>query len=197
MNWLAHVYLSESNPAFRVGNLLPDLLSGPALNALPQRFQAGIRCHLAIDRFTDSHPLVRERLKAIAPPYRRFAPILIDVFFDHFLSVQWKDYSHDSLPAYLDEVYSGFAEVTSDLPERTHGIIQQMSEENWLGSYGDAAGVRLTLHRISRRFRRPVDLAPAAELLLEHYHELSTSFAEFFPQLRASIETNRGSPATS
>jgi acyl carrier protein phosphodiesterase len=31
MNWLAHLHLSEASPAFRLGNILPDLAPAPEL----------------------------------------------------------------------------------------------------------------------------------------------------------------------
>ena len=37
MNWLAHLYLSEPTPAFRIGNLLPDLAAAPVLSRCPCR----------------------------------------------------------------------------------------------------------------------------------------------------------------
>ncbi|MEI9895635.1 MAG: hypothetical protein WDN28_17535 [Chthoniobacter sp.] len=70
MNWLAHLYLSEPNAAFRLGNLLPDLASATALAGLPGEFQAGIQRHRRIDAFTDRHPVFRRSSIGSA---RRFA----------------------------------------------------------------------------------------------------------------------------
>jgi acyl carrier protein phosphodiesterase len=43
MNWLAHLFLSEPDSAFRIGNLLPDLIPVHTLASLRTEFQRGIR----------------------------------------------------------------------------------------------------------------------------------------------------------
>lgn len=197
MNWLAHVLLSEPTPAFRIGNLLPDLLRATELAGLPQSFAAGIARHRVIDQFTDRHPVVRQSIGRIAGGYRRFAPILVDVFYDHFLSVGWQQYCSQPLDLYLEEFYDSFASQQSQLPEEVLGHLQRMRAENWLGSYRDAAGVQLTLARISRRFRRPVELGGAVGELDRHYAGLRADFTEFFPELRAHVGAAGANPDNS
>src|SRR5688500_2273474 len=89
MNWLAHLILSEPSPAVRSGNLHPDILSWSKVHAVPEKFHAGIACHRIIDGFTDANPIFRRSVGRIDPPYRRYAGILIDVFYDHFLAREW------------------------------------------------------------------------------------------------------------
>src|SRR5262245_27969290 len=96
MNWLAHLLLSEPTSAFRIGSLLPDFVRPPLLAGLPIDFQRGIECHRRIDAFTDAHPIVRRSVGRFVPPYRRFAGILVDVFYDHFLARDWT--AHASIP---------------------------------------------------------------------------------------------------
>lgn len=190
MNWLAHLLLSEPTPEFRLGNLLPDLMSAAELKTVAGRFQRGIDCHRRIDVFTDSHPLVRRSVQRMSPPHRRFAPVLVDVFYDHFLSLGWPGYSRQPLEEFLDEVHDSFEAHRDRLPSAIQDCLQRMRAENWLGSYGDIPGVRLTLKRISRRFRRPVALDEAVTELEQHYQELEGDFGAFFPQLRAHVESD-------
>ena len=51
--------------------------------------QAGIRAHQKIDVYSDNHPVCRAARQRLQPPYRRFAGILLDVYFDHFLARGW------------------------------------------------------------------------------------------------------------
>lgn len=187
MNWLAHVLLSEPTPEFRIGNLLPDLMGATELADLPPAFSPGVACHRLIDHFTDGHPLVRQSVRRVGSQYRRFAPILVDVFYDHFLTVSWKDYCATPLDRYLEEFYATFDSLRELLPSAVQPHLHRMRAENWLGSYGNLSGVRLTLERISRRFRRPVDLGGAVAELERNYDGLSTDFAAFFPELRAGV----------
>src|SRR4051794_25859022 len=56
MNWLAHLFLSEPDTDFRLGNLLADSIARAERPSLPQNFQRGIHQHIKIDAFTDTHP---------------------------------------------------------------------------------------------------------------------------------------------
>lgn len=192
MNWLAHLVLSDRSPAFRIGNLLPDLMTRTELETAPEIFHPGIECHRRIDVFTDGHPVVRRSVQRLLPPHRRFAPILVDVFYDHFLSTNWMCHWPDPLGEFLDEVYGSFEKHRSQLPEGTFGVLERMRLENWLGSYGEITGVRLTLERIARRLRRPVELGEAVIELERNYDGLEADFKEFFPELRWHVHAHQG-----
>jgi acyl carrier protein phosphodiesterase len=187
MNWLAHALLSEQTPAFRLGNLLPDFLSAAELGQLDAVFQPGIQCHRKIDWFTDQHPIVRRSVRRFGPGYRRVAPILVDIFYDHFLSAEWELHSPQALADFVAEIYHGFDVHQAQLPETLWPPLQRMRSENWLGSYRDLEGLRQTLTRMERRFRRRVDLVGGLAELERNYSELRMDFREFFPQLRAAV----------
>src|SRR5258708_728566 len=116
MNWLAHLYLSEQNPAFRLGNLLPDLLPPASLASLPADFQRGIEQHRRIDVFTDTHPVVRRSIQRVDPPFRRFGGILCDVFYDHFLARDWCSYSPEPLSVFASAFYESIEQYRAYIP---------------------------------------------------------------------------------
>lgn len=190
MNWLAHLVLSGRSAAFRIGNLLPDLMTKAELAAVSDDFQQGINCHRRIDVFTNAHPVVSRSTQRLSRPHRRFSPILIDIFYDHFLSTQWPRHWTQPLDEFLSEIYGSFDEHRAQLPETTYGYLERMRAENWLGSYGEITGVQLTLERISRRLRRRVELGEAARELVQHYEALEGDFNEFFPELRAHVNAH-------
>lgn len=194
MNWLAHALLSENTSVFRLGNLLPDFLTAAELNQLDPVFQPGVACHRRIDAFTDQHPVVRGSVRRFAPAYRRVAPVLVDVFYDHFLSADWAQYSAQPLEAFVAEVYESFARHRSQLPESLWPPLERMRAEDWLGSYRDFDGLRCTLTRMERRFRRRVDLVGGVAELERNYSELRADFREFFPALHAAVTTNAFNP---
>src|SRR4051794_20998713 len=117
MNWLAHLFLSESSPGFRLGNLLPDLVGPEQLRGLPPDVMRGIECHRHIDAFTDRHPIVRESIGRLSGTYRRFGGILMDVFYDHFLATEWARYSKVPLDAFAADVYKSFETLPVAVPE--------------------------------------------------------------------------------
>jgi len=118
MNWLAHLYLSEPDPAFRLGNLLPDLIPARSLTSLPAEFQKGVGQHRRIDAFTDSHPVVRRSIQRIEPSSRRFGGILCDIFYDHFLARDWASYSSQLLPEFARTIYASFDQYRASIPPR-------------------------------------------------------------------------------
>lgn len=187
MNWLAHLILSEPTSAFRIGNLLPDILRSSDLTELPAKFQAGVDCHRAIDRYTDQHPIFRRSRWRLEPPYRRYGGILVDVFYDHFLASAWSTYSAVPLPHFIEEVHASFAAHRAELPVKAYRRLLEIRTGDWLSSYRHLEGVRRALDGIGMRLRRPMELGPATAQLELHYEALQADFREFFPELRAHI----------
>jgi acyl carrier protein phosphodiesterase len=192
MNWLAHLLLSEPSAAFQIGNLLPDLLPASEAAMIAPVFQRGMACHRRIDVFTDSHPIVRRSVRRVSAAHRRFGGILVDVFYDHFLSTEWTSYCSQPLELFVADFYDSFDSYQAQLPVETFGYLQRLRTENWLCSYRELAGVQLTLERIGRRLRRQVNLGEAVIELEQNYDLLRADFGEFFPQLRAHVESSAG-----
>jgi acyl carrier protein phosphodiesterase len=185
MNWLAHLFLSEPNPAFRIGNLLPDLVRPPALSGLSADFLRGAHQHRRIDAFTDSHPIVRRSIARAGPKFRRFGGIFVDIFYDHFLSREWAAWSVRSLPDFTGEIYASFENHRHEIPAEAYVHLARMKTENWLCAYGDLYGVARTLGKIGLRLRKPMLLAEGAAVLEADYAGFHADFSVFFPELMA------------
>jgi acyl carrier protein phosphodiesterase len=195
MNWLAHLLLSEPTPAFRVGNLLPDILPSRELKSLGQEFQRGILRHREIDAFTDSHPIVRRSILLLGPTYRRFGGILTDIFYDHFLACDWHHYSDMTLDDFSAAIYSSFDSLGSDLPPTACLRLQQIKAADLLCSYRDIHGIHRALDGIGRRLRRPAALGDSIAELERHYEHLHADFTEFFAELRGYVAERAASNA--
>ena len=68
---------------------MADYVKGYAGNDYSQAVLIGIRMHRRIDVLTDTHPLVKQARQLFPNEYRRVAPITLDIFWDHFLSLHW------------------------------------------------------------------------------------------------------------
>ena len=90
MNYLAHLVLSQPHADSYFGNLLGDFRRGVKVTAFSESVQAGVTNHLLVDKFTDSHPAVIAAKQQVSTQRRRFAGILLDICFDHFLLVHWQ-----------------------------------------------------------------------------------------------------------
>jgi acyl carrier protein phosphodiesterase len=194
MNLLAHALLSGPDIEACLGNVLADFVKGRDRRAMPPAFLEGIRQHQAIDAFTDAHPLV-SRSKARIREYGHATGILVDVFYDHFLTLRWHQYSPEVLGAFTTRLYAGFGAHPVPLPVGAQAVLQRIIGDDWLGSYGTIEGIADALCRISERLKarigRDFALEKATAELLAHFDELERDFAEFFPLLRAHVETNR------
>ena len=189
MNWLAHLYLSEESAAFRIGNLLPDLLPPAALAALPAEIRRGVVQHRRIDAFTDAHPVVRRSIQRVGPSFRRVGGILIDLFYDHFLARNWEDYSPIALPAFTAAVYASFEPYRDEVPPAAFYWLERMRAGDWLYAYREVDNIRLALDRLGARLRRPVPMAEAVGILEEQYDAFGADFRAFFPEVRAHVAT--------
>ena len=195
MNWLAHLLLSEQSPEARVGNVLADILPIGALRALPDGFQNGVTRHRAIDAFTDRHPIYRQSVTRLEPPFRRYGGVVIDVFYDHLLTNAWSAHCAVPLTEFVAQFHADVEICRPQIPRDAAVIFDRMRAGSWLTSYGDMQGVRITLERIARRLRRPFDLGAATQELDRHYAALSHDFTEFFPEIAARFP-GLAAPAT-
>jgi len=196
MNWLAHLFLSQSNSEHRLGNLLGDMLKGQERNNLASCFQPGLDCHLLIDNFTDSHHVFRLSKRRINSQHRRYSGILIDVFYDYFLARNWQTYASVDLSCFTQDVYSSLLEPLALTPTRVQKIIHRMIKEDWLSSYSYLSGVEATLYGIKSRLSSRHDeyfLVNAFMAELEtNTKEIEADFHVFFPALiaRIKLQTN-------
>ena len=199
MNWLAHVLLSEPNIEARLGQVLADWVKGDARAQFSPGIRLGIACHVSIDHFTDSHPIVARSLARIQSPFMRYSGVLVDVFYDHFLTCHWERFHTSTLRAFVDEVYAGFTSHLPQLSPRARSGFEHMISQDWLGSYGTIQGVEVLLRRISGRLSRANMLGDGAIELLAHYSDLEDDFLEYFPHLQAHVHAwlnNNPAPIT-
>jgi acyl carrier protein phosphodiesterase len=190
MNLLAHALLSGPEAEVRLGNLLADYVKGRDRRSMSPEFLEGVRQHQVVDTFTDAHPIV-SRSRARIKGYRHVTGILVDVFYDHFLSLRWEHYSSKSLGAFTARLYAGLRSHPIPLPDETQATLDQLIGEDWLGSYASIEGIEDALGRISEqltaRVGRDFELAKATSALLTNFDDLGRDFAEFFPLLRVHV----------
>ncbi len=191
MNWLAHVFLSPPQIEFRLGNLLADLVKGKERAGMPERFQEGIKQHQAIDRFTDTHLIVSRSRSRIIGDFPHATGILMDIFYDHFLAIDWKRYAKGSLESFTQMFYSQMQSHSILLPEHARHAIEYILREDQLGAYQRLDGIEMALRRLSIRLEQRIGknlrLERGMDELVANYDDLRGDFAEFFPQLQSHI----------
>ncbi|WP_460147685.1 acyl carrier protein phosphodiesterase [Pseudomonas sp. S2_A02] len=183
MNYLAHLHLGGQRPGQMLGSLYGDFVKGRLQGQFDPEIEAAIQLHRSIDVFTDRHPLVDIALSRFSLTRRRYAGIVLDVFFDHCLARDWTLYSDQPLEQFTSDVYRVLS-TESQLPERLAMIAPHMVANDWLGSYREFAVLEQVLRGISRRLTRPEELAEAMQELRRLYVPLSEDFRLFYPELQ-------------
>ena len=183
MNYLAHLFLADDTPESLAGNLAGDFVKGALGDRFTPGIRAGIRQHRCIDAFTDSHPAVGAFRRVLTPDFGHYSRIIADVFFDHFLSLEWPEYASGSIPDFLAHVYASLDPLADQLPGRLPLVYPRLRDENWLLSYGSVEGIHTALFHLSKRVRRDVHLERATPLLTSARRELVRGFHAFFPDV--------------
>ncbi|MBV7489128.1 MULTISPECIES: ACP phosphodiesterase [Pseudomonas] len=183
MNYLAHLHLGGQRPGQLLGSLYGDFVKGRLQGQFAPDIEGAIQLHRSIDVFTDRHPLVDVALSRFSLTRRRYAGIVLDVFFDHCLARDWMLYADRPLALFTSDVYRVLSSERQ-LPERLAKIAPHMVANDWLGSYQEFEVLEQVLRGISRRLTRPEELAAAMQELRRLYEPLSEDFRLFYPQLQ-------------
>lgn len=185
MNFLAHFQLAWPDPQRVAGGLEGDYYKGPLHGELPPGIEQGVRLHRAIDAFTDSHATVQRLRRDFPPELRRYAGILIDLGFDHFLSKHWGRYSAIPLEEFTSGVYRTLQGQAGHLSAGARRMLERLEEYDILGLYRDWDTVPASAARIGQRLRRGNPLRDVARQLDPHRDAMEQAFLDFYPHLQA------------
>jgi acyl carrier protein phosphodiesterase len=166
LNFLAHALLAGDQPELIVGGVAGDWIKGPLPGTLPDDLARGVALHRAIDVFAESHPAFRRSRARVSADRRRYAGVLVDVFYDHLLARNWPALHHRPLDEFCEAVYRLIRDRLYDLPISSRRALTLMADEDWLASYARIEGIADVLERMSRRARQPNPLANGEQELL-------------------------------
>jgi acyl carrier protein phosphodiesterase len=183
MNILAHIYLSGNEDMVKVGNFIGDYVKGKGYLAYRPPIIKGILLHRRIDDFTDHHSKPKKIKTLLRPYYRKYSGIVVDIFYDHFLTLHWDCYSDFDLESFVEAFHQLLREQFHILPAPVQSFVPRMIAQKRLLSYGDAAGVCHALKIMAKHTSLPDKSEEAIGVLLDHYDEIAGNFDAFFPKL--------------
>lgn len=184
MNFLAHIYLSGENPRLMAGNFIGDFVKGRnLLQQFDAEVAAGVELHRAIDHYTDHHPVVKQSKMRLWTKYRHYSAVLVDVFYDHFLSRYWHDFSDVSIADYATDKYAILKSLEFMLPVPVRQLLPYMIRQNWLVNYGNFDGLQQTLNGMAQRTRHESGMEKSLADLQENYDAYRQEFHQFLPDL--------------
>lgn len=187
LNYLAHLLLSGSDHDLMVGNYIADGVKGRAIEHFSPRVKDGIVMHREIDRFTDAHPVVEAARERLRPHFRKYAGVVIDVYFDHFLAVHWPTYGTNTLETYSAEVYQLLQNRQQEFPERGIQFLGYMIANNILVGYRSIEGIDRVFRGMASRASFESGMEAGAAVLEAQYADIDADFHAFWPTLKNHI----------
>ena len=188
MNFLAHALLSPDDDEILAGNVFADLIKGRVEGLARPGIVTGVMLHRAIDRFADRHHAFRSCLACVAAPRRRYAPVIVDVFFDHCLARCWADYSTTGFDSFVERVCTRVERQAELLPVRDRVRLERMLESRWLALYATRNGLDQAFAGLARRARYGHRLGDAAADLDRHYPTIEAAFHVLMSALRKHVD---------
>lgn len=188
MNFLAHLHLASLANSSFLGNLMADFVRGTPEEQYSAPVAAGIRLHRRIDTLTDSHPLVREARQLFRPEYRRYAPITLDVVWDHFLSLHWSQFEpKTSLTDFTQHVRTVIEPQLVFTPVKFQELNEFMWPQRWLIRYQEIPYIGQVLAGMAKRRPKLAALRETNQDFTDNYQSLEKIFFRFYPQMMDSV----------
>ena len=193
MNYLAHIYLAQHSDKAMLGALLGDFVKLKDAALYHPEIQTDIQIHRQVDSYTDRHPIVLQAKALFQDQHRRYAGILLDIFYDHVLSQHWPQGSPAAREELIQRFYRALQEQSKIvLPDHLQAALPRMVNQDWLGSYHEFEGVIIAVQRTSQRLSKNGDLLRAGlDDLRSNYDALSQGFQAFFPELMQYVAEQR------
>lgn len=183
MNFLAHALLAGTDDELILGSLLGDFIHGRIAPGLRPAVELGVRLHRAVDVHTDAHPIVAGLRNLVPTPFRRYAGILFDIWFDHLLARDFARWSDVPLAVYSAQLRQLLQRHEAELPEEMRRFAAYMQRNDLPAAYADPAMVGRAISGVGQRLQRENPLHQALPLLQQLDPFLEVGFREFFPQL--------------
>lgn len=192
MNFLAHLYLSGESEGVKTGNFIGDYVKGTKFEQYQGDIRRGIVLHRAIDDFTDRNPHFNSAKRLFSPHFRRYAGIVTDVVFDHFLAKKWPEYSTVRLRDFSRHSHAVLLSQYLKLPFRVQQFLPFMIRHRRLESYATLDGLEKALRIMSDYTTLPPGSRQAVETVKMHEEQLTCIFVRFMEEIIDYVEKGHG-----
>ena len=183
MNFLAHYFLSPEDDQIALGNFIADAVKGKKFEKYNDKIKNGILLHREIDNYTDKHPVFRRSAQILNSKYKKYSGVIIDIYYDHFLAKNWKDYSKTDLVDFVSQAYKILIKNYFILPKKIKRILPFMIAQNWLVGYANLNDLQRVFNGMARRTTFDSGMENAIFDLKNNYTTFENDFREFFPDL--------------
>ena len=124
--------------------------------------------------------------------YHKYAGVITDIIYDHFLTKEWGVYSRRPLESVTYNFYRALVNNYEILPQKVKDMMPFFIINNWIESYQTQSGIRHVLNTLSNNSTLPKETRFAMRALKKNYYSLQDDFMEFFPELIDYVEQDFG-----
>jgi acyl carrier protein phosphodiesterase len=191
MNHLAHFFLSNGNDDLAIGNFVADFITNKELPQFTEGVKRGIFLHREIDAFTDAHPLVKQGTKRLHPYHHKYAPVIVDIYYDYLLARNWEEFAeiYPSVPpdVFVKKMYKLLKIRENELPEKLRQRLPRMIADDFLMKATTFEGLEQSFARVEKYATFPGNFGNAAEHLMLFLDDFDKEFKDFFPDLQRHV----------
>ena len=187
MNFLGHLFLTPDDDELLLGNFIADSVKGDPFRKYPDGIAKGIMLHRSIDQFTDRHPLVRRGVDRLRQTQGRYAPVVIDVIYDHILASEWDVYHTLALTEFAEKTYRKLEAMDHHFPPRVEQFFPYMKRQNWLVNYSSEWGLERSLMGLDRRVVHETEMHRSIEVFREFPEEFRSEFRQFIRDAQQEV----------
>lgn len=181
--------LSCEDSELMAGNFMADFVLNHEKKELHSNILKGIELHHSIDNFTDQHMTVKNAVSLLRPTQGKYSPVVVDILFDYFLTINWDKYSSESLEKFTSRVYTTLMLQDDVYPSRLKELLPRMISDDFLMSCKNEDRLIKTFERIKKRAKFDNNFNRAHLDLAEFHVIMNDQFNEFFPDIVLHINT--------
>lgn len=192
MNYLAHLALSGGIEEVLAGNIIEDFITGriehPRNAFLTEELIVGVKLHRLIDTFTDTNENVTNCKRLFYDSIGKYAGIVVDIFFDHFLIKNWSQFYETSLDDFCKNVYEVLPRYRTFYPKPLVKVVDSMVSHQWLTHYEYEWGLTRAMQSVNIKIGIDNHLNEALPAFWTNYAYLNQQFLLFYPELKSMCE---------
>lgn len=183
MNILAHLILSGDNADVRFGNFIGDGVKGRNFSGYPNDVQRGISLHRLIDHLSETLQPALESRRILAKELDIFAPIALDIVYDHILASHWNNWHQEQLREFTSMCYNELGLRVQEMPKGQAFMLPYMIKGDWLYNYQHIEGMYKALLGLGKRISSEPKLERAVDIFLREKQTFIDHFWDFYPQM--------------
>ncbi|MEY3351420.1 MAG: hypothetical protein RIQ50_1531 [Bacteroidota bacterium] len=189
MNYLGHIYFSSSNE-LAIANLFGDLVKGSSFHHFPLLIQEGITLHRRLDNFMDQHSAVKQVCSIIRSDLPKVAPIAMDIYFDHLLARNWKQFHEKPYEQFLSDFYAQISTSKQLFPPDFQNFLLNMVKFDWMSHYGESYGLFKMCQGVSNKLSFDNALKNGHLVFEKHESIIESAFYEYMHDANEHFLTN-------